>query len=102
MSIAVRPKVRLGKVAPHRYSVRVSAATSFAGKFASFQRYNGTRWIAVKSLSLRANSTGVEPTVLTSATFRSSLRSGVRVRVVVSQAQVGGCYLPGSSNTILS
>lgn len=101
-SIAVRPKLRLGKVAPHRFSVRLSAATSFAGKYASFQRYNGTRWIAVKSVLLRANSTGVSPTVLTTASFRSSIRVGVRVRAVLGQAQVGTCYLPGNSNTILS
>lgn len=102
VNVTVRPKVRLGKVAPHRYSVRVSAATSFAGKFATFQRYNGTRWIAVKSVGLVANSTGVSPTVLTTASFRSSLRAGVRVRVVISQAQVGSCYLAGISNTVLS
>lgn len=101
-AVTVRPKVRLGKVAPHRYSLRVSAATSFAGKVATFQRYNGTRWIAVKSVTLVANSTGVAPTVLTTASFRSSLRAGVRVRVVLGQAQVGSCYLSGVSNTILS
>jgi plastocyanin len=102
VSVTVRPKVRVGKVAPHRYSVRLSAATSFAGKYASFQRYNGTRWIALKTVALHANTTGVAPTVITSASFRSSLASGKRVRVVISQVQVGTCYLAGISNTILS
>ena len=102
VAISVRPLVRLGKIAAHRYSVRVSAADSFAGKSATFQRYNGTRWIAVKNVVLRANSTGVSPTVLTSASFRSSLRARVRVRIVISQSQVGGCYLAGISNTIPS
>jgi plastocyanin len=101
-NVTVRPRVHLSKVAPHRYSVRVSAASSFAGKVATFQRYNGTRWLAVKSLALRANSTGVAPTVITSGSFRSSLRSGVRVRVMLSQAQVGSCYLAGISNAIRS
>ena len=100
--VSVRPKLRIGKVAPHRYSIRVTAAQSFAGKYASFQRYNGTRWIAVKTVLLAANSTGVAPTVITTATFRSSLKAGLRVRVVLGQAQAGTCYLPGSSNTILS
>jgi len=100
--VSVRPKLRIGKVAPHRYSIRATAAQSFAGKYASFQRYNGTRWIAVKTVLLAANSTGVAPTVITTATFRSSLKAGLRVRVVLGQAQVGTCYLPGSSNTILS
>lgn len=102
VAVTVRPRVHLGKVAPHRYSIRVNAASSFAGKVATYQRYNGTRWIAVRSVTLRANSTGVAPTVISSASFRSSLRSRVRVRVVLSQAQVGGCYLAGISNTILS
>jgi plastocyanin len=101
-SVTVRPKLRLGRIAPHRYSLRISAATSFAGKYASFQRYNGSRWLAVKTVLLRANSTGVSPTVITTASFRSSIRAGVRVRAVLGQAQVGTCYLPGISNTILS
>lgn len=101
-SITVRPKLRLGKVAPHRFSLRVSSATSFAGKYASFQRYNGSRWLAVKTVLLRANSTGVSPTMITTASFKSSIRAGVRVRAVLGQAQVGTCYLPGTSNTILS
>ena len=102
VAVSVRPKVRIGKVAPHRYSLRVSAAQSFGGKYASFQRYNGTRWIAVKTVLLAASSTGVAPTVVTTGSFRSTLKAGLRVRVVIGQAQVGSCYLPGISNTILS
>jgi plastocyanin len=99
---SVRPSLRLGKLAPHRYSLRVSAAQSFAGKYASFQRYNGTRWVAVKTVLLRANTTGVAPTVLSTATFRSAIKARLRVRVVLGTAQVGTCYLPGISNTIRS
>ena len=101
-TVSVRPTLRLGKLAPHRYSLRVSAAQSFAGKYANFQRYNGTRWVAVKSVLLRANTTGVGPTVISSATFRSAIKARLRVRVVLGTAQVGTCYLPGTSNTILS
>ena len=102
--LRVRPRLRLVRVAPHRYTLRVSGATSFAGKYASFQRYNSTlsRWVAVKSVLLKANSTGVAPTVITAASFRSSIRGGLRVRVTLGQAQVGSCYAPGLSNTILS
>jgi plastocyanin len=100
--ITVRPKLRLAKIAPHRYSFRVNAGQSFAGKYANFQRYNGIRWTAVKSVLLRANTTGVEPTVISTATFRSAIKARLRVRAVFGQAQVGTCYLPGTSNTILS
>jgi plastocyanin len=103
-TVKVRPRLRLGKVAPHRYSLRVFAAQSFAGKYASFQRYRLAlrRWVRVKRVLLRANGTGVAPTVITSAKFRSGIKSGLRVRVLLGQTQVGSCYLSGRSNTIRS
>jgi plastocyanin len=104
VSEKVRPRLRLGKVAPHRYSLRVFAAESFAGKYATFQRYNGTRqrWINVKRVLLRANSTAVAPTVISSVTFRSSITARLKIRVVLPQLQVGTCYVAGRSNVILS
>lgn len=104
VSEKVRPRLRLGKVAPHRYSLRVFAAQSFAGKYATFQRYNGTlqRWVNVKRVLVRANSTGVAPTVISSVTFRSSIRVRLKIRVVLPQLQAGTCYVAGRSNVILS
>jgi plastocyanin len=103
-TVKVQPRLRLGKVARHRYTVRVLAAQSFAGKSASFQRYRSAtkRWVTVKHVILQANSTGVAPTMVTSAKFRSRLWAKLRVRVVLGQAQVGTCYLAGRSNTIRS
>ena len=104
ISVRVRPRLRLVRVAAHRYMLRVFATRSFAGKYASFQRYNGTlgRWVALKRVVLKANSTGVAPTVITSRSFRSSVRGGLRVRTTLGQAQVGTCYAPGLSNTVRS
>jgi hypothetical protein len=51
---------------------------------------------------LRANATGVAPTVISTASFRSSIPARVKIRVILPQLQVGSCYLPGTSNTILS
>ena len=101
-AVTVRPRLHLGKTAAHRFSPRVSASTTFAGKYTSFQRYTGSRWIYVRTALLRANTTGVLPTVITTASFTSAIRTGVRVRAVVGQAQVGSCYLPGISNSIRS
>lgn len=103
VTVRVRPLLRLRKVAAHRYALRVSAASSFGGKYASFQRYNGTlhRWVAVKTVPLRASTAGIAPTVVTTASFRSTVKSGLRVRVTLAQAQVGSCYAAGLSNTIL-
>jgi plastocyanin len=104
VTVKVRPRLRLGKVASHRYSLRVLAAQSFAGKYGTFQRYNGAlgRWASVKRVLLRANSRGIAPTVITTASFRATAPSGSKVRVILPQLQVGSCYLPGRSNAILS
>lgn len=104
VTVKVRPRIRLGKIAPHRYSVRVFAAASFAGKYGSFQRYSVSlrRWVTVRSVLLRRNTSGVAPTVLSSATFRSRVKARLKVRVVLPQAQVGSCYLAGRSNVTFS
>jgi len=100
----VLPLLRLGKVARHRYTLHVSAAESFAGKVATFQRYSKTkkRWVKIKRVILQADSTGVAPTVVTSASFRSGIKARQRVRVTLGARQVGSCYLAGRSNTIRS
>ena len=104
VAVKVRPRLRLRKLAPQRYSLRVFAAASFAGRYGTFQRYNGTlgRWVKVRRVLLRANSTGVAPTVISSVAFRSSIRARLKIRVVLPQLQVGSCYRPGRSNVILS
>jgi plastocyanin len=101
--VKVRPRVRLAKVAAHKYSIRVTAANKLVGKYAGFQRFNAAtgRWVSVKVVSLRTAS-GTAPAVTTSVTFRSTVKPLLRVRAVLSQAQVGSCYLPGTSNTIRS
>jgi len=104
VAVRVRPVVRLVKVAAHRFSIRVSAAQSFAGKYAGFQRYNGTlhRWVAVKAVALKASTAGAATTVLSVVSFRTTLKAGFQVRAALPQAQVGGCYAAGLSNTIKS
>ena len=103
-TVKVMPRLQLGKVGRHRYVLHVSAAESFAGKYATFQRYRPAtkRWVKVKLVLLKANTTGVAPTVVTAATFRSGIQAKVRVRVTLGAKQVGSCYLAGRSNTIRS
>lgn len=104
VTVKVAPRLRLGKVAAHRYTLRVFAAQSFAGKYGTFQRYNATlaRWVNVKRMLLRPNATGVAPTVISSVTFGSTIPARLKVRVLLPQLQVGSCYLAGRSNLILS
>jgi hypothetical protein len=82
----------------------VTAAQSFAGTYASFQRYNGVlhRWVALKVVALRKGAAAAAPTVITSASFRSTVTTGLRVRATLAQRQVGSCYAAGLSNTVRS
>lgn len=102
--VKVKPRLQLRKVGAHRYSLRVAGARSFAGTFGTLQRYNGAlaRWVNVKRVPLRTNATGVFPTVISTSSFRSTVQVRRKIRVILPQLQVGGCYLPGLSNTILS
>ncbi len=104
IAVQVRPRVRLAKVAPRRYRARVFAAESFAGKTAVFQRYAPTlgRWVRVRGVVLAAVGAGTAPTVISGAVFRSGLRSGVRVRLLLPKTQTGACYLGGISNAAVS
>ena len=102
VSIKVEPRLRLGRVAAHRYSLRVFAAQSFAGKWATFQRLKGDRWISVKRVRLQKNSTNILPTVISSVPFRWNSATRPRVRAILPQSQAGSCYLAGVSNDIRS
>ena len=101
-TVKVQPRLQLAKTARHRFKLTVFAAQSFAGKYATFQRYRTTlkRWVKVRRVLLQANSTGVAPTVITSAKFRSGLRARQRVRITLGAKQVGSCYLAGLSNAV--
>jgi hypothetical protein len=103
-AVAVAPSLQLSKVKRHHYKLQISAAQSFVGKVATFQRYRPKlkRWVKVKRVPLKASAPGTAPTVVTSATFRSGLRAHSRVRVSLGPKQVGSCYLAGLSNTIRS
>jgi plastocyanin len=104
VSVRVRPAVSLGKVAPRRFTVRVRAADSFAGKAVSVQRFNAAtgRWVLVRYTVLRANSTGIAPTVISSVTFTTKLKARTRVRIAMGSATAGSCYAPSLSNVVLA
>jgi plastocyanin len=102
ISIAVEPRLRLGRVAAHRYSLRVFAGQSFAGRFATFQRLKGNRWVSVKRVRLLKNSTNILPTVISSVPFGWNSKTRPRVRAILPRVQAGNCYLAGTSNEIRS
>jgi hypothetical protein len=102
VTLLVRPRLRLGRVAPGRFSVRVFAARSFGGKFAVVQRWSRDRgrWVGVKKVRLRGTRLGVKPTVVSRATFRIEGQRGRLIRVLLPTRQSGPGYLTGSSNRI--
>jgi plastocyanin len=105
--VKVRPKVTMRKLAPRKFRVTVQAAESYAGKFVRFQRYSLVKrsWVTVRSVVLRASSTlttPINPTKVSTATFRAKIRVRLRVRAYLTQAQVGGCYAASASTTIRS
>lgn len=104
VTVRVRPSLKLSRPAPHKFALRVTAAQSFGGAYASFQRYNGVlhRWVALKVVALHAAAAAPAPDVVTVASFRSTVKAGLRVRATLAQRQVGNCYAAGLSNTIKS
>ena len=96
----VRPKVTLRKLAPRKFRVTVLAGESYAGKFVLFQRYSlaKRRWITVRSAVPRAGptlTTPINPTSVSTRTFRVRIKSRLRVRTYLTQAQAGGCRVKG-------
>src|SRR5215211_4291059 len=102
LTVRVRAAMSLGKVGLRRFTIRVRAADSFAGKAISVQRYNSVtrRWVILRSATLRADTTGVAPTVVSSVTFSRTIGRGTRLRVVMSLATAGSCYAASTSNAI--
>lgn len=105
--VKVRPKVTMRKLAPRKFRITVLAADSYAGKFVRFQRYSSVRrsWITVRSVVLRAGSTlvtPINPTRVSTATFRAKIRARLRVRAYLTQAQAGSCHAASASKTIRS
>ncbi|MBD0330285.1 MAG: hypothetical protein ICV64_09295 [Thermoleophilia bacterium] len=100
VTVTVRPRIRLAKVARQKFRVRVIAGQSLAGRVVTFQRSRpatGT-WVRVRSATLREVASAA-PTVTSGATFRARVRAGSRVRVVLPHAQAAPCYGGARSNT---
>ena len=100
-TVSVTPKLRLSRLRA-RFTVRLSAGQSFTGKVVFLQRYRPAvrRWATLKRVRLGAAKPPAAGTIVTSASFRSRLRNGWRVRVLLPAAQAGTCYAAVSSNTL--
>ena len=101
VTVKVRPAIRLTRVG-RRFTAQVTAAQSFTGKTIALQRYRTAvrRWATLKRVTLGASTTPTAGTFVTTARFRSTVRRGWRLRVLLPQAQAGTCYLAAPSNTL--
>jgi len=103
VSVRVRPRIRLAKIAPHKFRVRVKAAESFAGKTVIFQKQTAAGgWRKVKIVGLHFLTTTSTGTVISGRTFKSKIRRGRMVRILMRSSQTLPCYLGNHSNVITS
>jgi hypothetical protein len=101
LTVQVRPKVALAKVGTHRFRTRITAAQSFGGKIALFQKRTATGWKTIKSVVLVELGSG-NGTFVSGKTFRSGVRAHRTVRMLFTQRQAGACYLGATSTSITS
>ena len=101
VTLKVRPAIRLTR-AGSRFTARVTAAQSFTRKTIVLQRYRAAlrRWATLRRVTLSGSTTPTAGTFVTTAKFRSQIRRGWRLRVLLPQGQAGTCYLAAPSNTL--
>ena len=104
VAVSVRPLLQLVKVARNSYTAKVTVALSLKGKAVMFQRYSKLRkrWIQVKRMLLVTETVGpaAKPLVVDSVSFKAKVAKKTRVRVLISAAQAGPCYLSVGSNVL--
>jgi plastocyanin len=93
-AIGVRPLVSFRVITGGRFSTRVLAARSFAGRYVQLQRRSSLgQWVIVKRVRLSASSATI---------FRATLPHGTSsLRIALSVNQAGPGYLAGISRTIV-
>jgi hypothetical protein len=103
VSVTVKPVLALTRVARGSFTAKVTAGQALTGKFVLFQRYRKLtkRWKQVKRVALGAAVPGsTKPTMITSVSFKAKVARGTRVRVMISAAQAGPCYVKATSKSI--
>ena len=96
------PVLVLKKLAKNKFTVSLTAAQTFVGKFVVFQRLRNSKWVSLKHVTLTTLTQGTKPTEVTSATFTVRMPVKLRIRAVLPAAQAATCYLPTKSKVIRS
>jgi plastocyanin len=92
VTVGVRPLVTFHLLTGNRFSTKVVAGRSFAGKVVQLQRRSGLgQWVTLKRPTLNASSVAI---------FRAGLPNGSStLRIAFSVNQAGAGYLGGTSRT---
>jgi len=105
VAVQVSPSLTLRKTggkAVRRFTVTLTSAQSFVGKYVVFQRRGSNKWRTVKKVTLTAVATTTAPTQATTAKFSVRIARHPKVRVLLPAAQAGTCYLPTQSAAVRS
>jgi hypothetical protein len=102
LAINVRPLIRLSHVSHGLLYVRLTAATKFVGHYVTVQAFLHGRWVAVKRVFLTHRSSGISPTVFSTATFRLPVRHGLKLRAYLTLSQALPTYTSATSNLVRS
>ena len=81
---------------PYLVAADLPASSAGARFRALLERRAATRWVRVKTVALGRGPFG------SGADLHLKLARGTRLRVSLSQVQVGRCYLPAWATTVLS
>lgn len=100
--VKVAPRVALVRLRAGRFSARVTATSSFVGKFVVLQRYSAARrrWLTLKRVVLRTAGSPVGGAITSRAGVTSRVPRRTRLRLVLPQAQAGACYAAAQSATV--
>jgi plastocyanin len=100
--VLVRPRLRLAHLTGHKFRVKVKAARSFVGTRVIFQKKTATgSWVKVKRVTLKTQ-TIAGFTITSKSNFKSKIRHGKKVRILLKSKQAAPCYLGNHSNTVRS
>jgi len=102
VAINVRPLLSLHRSVGGSLAVRLTAAKSFVGRYVTVQALVHGRWVAVKRVFFAHRSFGTSPTIFSTASFRLSVRHGLRVRAFLNLSRAGTTYTSATSTTVRS
>lgn len=99
LTIAVRPRLELLKVAPSRFMVLALAARSLAGKTVDVARWiPGKGWVTLEQLQLGSIA---RTSTISTVDFSPYVRLGTKLRLFIPASQTAPDYLDGHSNFVV-